>query len=48
MKLVYCDRPPRLANALRRHFACDCGAVDEDIVAERTWVSPAHTVPKVA
>ena len=35
MVLVRAELQPNLANAVCRHFACECGATDQDIVAER-------------
>jgi hypothetical protein len=35
MALVRAELQPNLANAVCRHFACECGATDQDIVAER-------------
>jgi hypothetical protein len=52
MRFVGTELAPRLANSLLRHFVCECGATDEDIVAEHARFTPANVmaavVPKVA
>jgi hypothetical protein len=44
MTLVRAELQSNLANAICRHFTCECGATDEDIVAER----PRFAVPAMA
>ena len=48
MTLVRAELQSNLANALCRHFVCECGATDEDIVAERTGVRAAAFVSQAA
>jgi hypothetical protein len=48
MILVRAELQSNLANALCRHFACECGATDEDIVAERTGVRATGFVSQAA
>jgi hypothetical protein len=48
MILVGSELAPHFANALRRQFSCECGATDEDIIAERTLFRASGVTSRAA
>jgi hypothetical protein len=45
MTLMRSELQTNLANALCRHFACECGATDQDIVAARRGLNVSAFAP---